>query len=210
MIPMIQLCLPKLSIKLKAELIEIADTIGDEISRNTIGEREHNAKQTNDVKVLSELQELKDLYGFDYLPQHRGKRLDSLVTDRIRKELHIPFPYKSDFVIQVINTKDTFIHNDGSRKCSLYYMITDDNATTSFYESSANPICGTVWNPNDVNKTHTFTMKQDDWHLFNHQAIHSVNDVNKTRIGMLIDMSRVFDSYEKCAKEFEEYYAKTI
>jgi hypothetical protein len=210
MIPLIKFDLPQLSDELKNEILQVSCTIGEHVSKNTIGEIEKNAIDKNDTKVLTELNALKSLYGFDYLPQHRGMRLSDTLGNNIRKELNIPLPAKTDFVVQVINTKHTFIHNDGSRICSLYYMLTDDTATTSFYESSVDPIYGTVWNPADVKKTHTFTMQKGDWHGFNHSAIHSVNDVNKTRVGMLIDMSRAFDTYEDCMKHFEEYYAKTI
>jgi len=210
MIPLIKFDLPQLSDKLKDEILQVSCTIGEYVSKNTIGEIEKNAIEKNDTKVLAELNALKNLYGFDYLPQHRGMRLSDTLGNNIRKELGIPLPSKTDFVVQVINTKHTFIHNDGSRICSFYYMLTDDIATTSFYESSVGPIYGTVWSPVDVKKTHTFTMQKGDWHGFNHSAIHSVNEVNKTRVGMLIDMSRAFDTYEDCMKHFEEYYAKTI
>lgn len=210
MIPLIKLCLPHLSENLQNQILQLSQTLGDHVSKHTIGEIEKNAIENNDTKVLAELNALKNIYGFDYLPQHRGMRLSDDIGNAIRKELNIPLPTKTDFVVQVINTKHTFIHNDGSRICSFYYMLTDDTATTSFYESNKDPIYGTVWNPADVNKTHTFTMQKGDWHGFNHSAIHSVNDVNKTRIGMLIDMSRAFDTYEECMKHFEEYYAKTI
>jgi hypothetical protein len=210
MIPLIKFDLPQLSDALKTDILDISRTIGDHVSKNTIGEIEKNAIENSDNKVLDELNALKSLYGFDYLPQHRGMRLPNNIGDRIRKELGIPLPFKSDFVVQVINTKHTFIHNDGSRTCSFYHMLTDDTATTSFYESDIDPIYGTVWSPADVKKTYTFTMNKGDWHGFNHNAIHSVNDVNTTRVGMLIDMSRAFNTYEDCMKHFEEYYAKTI
>jgi hypothetical protein len=210
MIPLIKLDLPKLSKKLEDEILDIATTIENHVSKNTIGEIEKNAIEKNNVKVIEELEALKSLYGFDYLPQHRGMRLPNTIGDKIRKQLGIPLPYKTDFVVQVINTKHTFIHNDGSRICSLYYMLTDDTATTSFYESDAEPIYGTVWAPADVEKTWTFTMQRGDWHAFNHNAIHSVDNVNTTRVGMLIDMSRAFSTYDECVKHFEEYYAKAI
>jgi hypothetical protein len=210
MIPLIKLDLPKLSNKLEAEILDVSTTIGDYVSKNTIGEIEKTAVEKNDTKVIEELEALKALYGFDYLPQHRGMRLPNNIGDKIRKELGIPLPYKTDFVVQVINTKHTFIHNDGSRMCSLYYMITDDTATTSFYESDKPPTYGTVWNPADVEKKFSFTMKKGEWHGFNHNHIHSVDDVNTTRVGMLIDMSRAFGTYKECMSHFEEYYAKTI
>jgi len=210
MSPLMHLCLPKLTKPLVEDLIELANGIEDHISKNTIGEIEHNAKLHNDKEVLNELQALKDMYGFDYLPQHRGKRLDHHMSDMIRKDLQITLPYKADFVIQLINTENTFIHNDGTRTCSFYYMISNDTATTSFYESDKDPIYGTVWNPADVIKTNTYTMKQDNWYMFNHNAIHSVNNVTTNRVGMLIDMSRCFNNYNQCVKHFEELYAKTI
>jgi len=210
MIPLIKLDLPKLSKKLEAEILDVSTTIGDYVSKNTIGEIEKNALEKNDTKVIEELEALKSLYGFDYLPQHRGMRLANNIGDKIRKELGIPLPYKTDFVVQVINTKHTFIHNDGSRKCSLYYMLTDDTATTSFYTSDKEPIYGTVWSPVEVEKKYSFTMQKGDWHGFNHSYIHSVDNVNKVRVGMLIDMSRAFNTYEECMLNFEEYYAKTI
>jgi hypothetical protein len=210
MIPLIKLNLPKLSGDLENEILKVSSTISDHVSKNTIGEIEKRAIETNDTKVLDELNSLKELYGFDYLPQHRGMRLSKQISDRIRSELPIEFPEEADFVVQVINTQHTFIHNDGTRMCSFYYMLTDDTATTSFYESDKSPTYGTVWTPSDVTHKYSFTMKQGDWHAFNHNKIHSVNDVNKTRIGMLIDMTRAYGSYEECLKNYENLFSTII
>jgi hypothetical protein len=202
--PLIKLNLPRLSGDLENEILKISSTVSEHVSKNTIGEIEQNAIANNDTKVLNELNALKNLYGFHYLPQHRGMRLPRNISDRIRSELPVKFPEETDFVVQVINTKHTFIHNDGTRMCSFYYMLSDDTAATSFYTSDADPIYGTVWSPSDVSKKYTFTMSRGDWHAFNHNHIHSVNNVNKTRIGMLIDMTRAYGSYENCIDNFKE------
>ena len=75
-------------------------------------------------------------------------------------------------------------------------MISDNNSITTFYKSDKPPVLSTVWNPSDVTPYYSYKMEQHNWYAFSHNEIHSVNNIDGLRIGLIFDFTRQFKSYE--------------
>jgi hypothetical protein len=204
--PLLPLNLPRLSEELEQKLLTIASSHKDfSYSRMTLGERYQNAVATGDTATLSALDNVKQLYGFGDLPQHLAQNIPRELIQQIESEIGLTLPQNAGVFVQVVECANTFIHTDGGvRKASLYYMLTDDStAETRFYKSDKEPFYSTIWNPNEVEQFYSYRMEQHRWHSFSHDEIHSVNNVTKLRVGLLIDMTRAFPTYEDFMENFK-------
>jgi hypothetical protein len=190
--PLIKLNLPRLSDSLENKLISIASQYKEfKYNNGTLGKKYYEQKES-----LEEIENLKQIYGFDDLPQHRSCGIGSL-TQEVIGEMNHTFLNGMNMCVQVIESKDSFIHTDGGHRiCSLYYLISDDTSKTTFYESDKPPVLTTVWNPMDVHPYYSYTMEQHKWHAFSHNEIHSVNNIKSLRIGLIIDFTPKFKTYD--------------
>lgn len=202
--PILQLNISSLPSDVEDKLLQIAkDPTSFKYSSDTLIAKKDLAQRRGLTRVVAEIDKVQKLYGFDYIPTHKATRLQSSLTDELRKVIQIELPEETDFVVQVIDTENTFIHDDGNRKVSLYYLMTDDEtAVTRFYESDSKPILETTYHPNEVREVYSKHMSKGCWYVFNHQSIHAVTDVTKLRIGFLIDLSRKY-TYEECVEKYK-------
>lgn len=199
--PIVKLNLPPLPKDVEDKLLAMAsDTNNFKLSNNTLIVKKEVAKRRGLTRLVAEIDRVQKLYGFDYIPTHKAIRL----SDDMRSSVQVNLPEDTDFVLQVIDTENTFIHDDGSRKVSFYYMISDDpTAVTRFYKSDSKPILETTYDPKDVEEFYSIHMERGCWYMFNHQSIHAVNNINKLRVGFLVDLSRVY-TYEECYEKYKE------
>jgi hypothetical protein len=191
--PIIKVSLPPLLDETENKLLSVANTYEQfKYSNGTLGKQYQEQPEKNE-----EIEKVKNLYGFDYLPQHRSQSLDISLQNEIRNRLKLSIP--GSMYVQVIESENSFIHTDGGhRKCSLYYLLTDNNsAITNFYTTEKKPIISTVWDPANVRKHFSFEMLQHNWYVFSHDEIHSVNNIKGLRVALIIDMTKQFNTYEK-------------
>lgn len=203
--PIVKLNLPPLPKEVEDKLFSIAaDKSQFKRSNDTLLVKKELAQRRGLNRLVAEVDAVQKLYGFDHIPTHDSVRLKSPLTEELRSCVPVELPDESAFVVQVIATKDTFIHDDGARKVSFYYMMVDDpTATTRFYSSNSKPILETTYHPKEVEETYSIHMERGCWYMFNHQSIHAVNDVSTLRVGMLIDLSRVY-TYEECYEKYKD------
>lgn len=203
--PIIKLNLPPLPPEVESLLLDMAkDTSNFKYSSDTLLAKKEAAKRRGLPRMVAEVERVQKLYGFDYIPTHKAVRLQPPLTDEMRACVPVELPQATDFVVQVIDTENTFIHDDGSRKVSFYYMMTEDeNAITRFYKSDSKPILETTYHPDEVEEVYSMHMDKGCWYMFDHQSIHAVTDVTKLRVGFLIDLSRVY-TYSECYEKFKE------
>jgi hypothetical protein len=203
--PIVKLNLPPLSQEIEDKLMAIA-THGDmfRYSSDTLIAKKELAKRRGLTRIVAEIDAVQKLYGFDYIPTHKATRLQPPVSDEMRNAIPLELPEVTDFVVQVIDTENTFIHDDGTRQVSFYYMMTDDpTATTRFYHSESKPILETTYHPNEVEEYYSLHMDKGCWYMFDHQSIHAVTDVTKLRVGFLVDLSKVY-TYSECYEKFKD------
>lgn len=193
--PIYKVNLPRLSEEIEQKLLTVASEY-DQFKYNTgtLGQMYYE-KQEN----VEQIKQLMDLYGFDHIPQHRSNGFADILQNAVRN--HIELPIAGKMYVQVIESKDSFIHTDGGhRKCSLYYLISDnDSSVTTFYTATETPFISTVYRPKDVNEYFSYGMIPHCWHVFNHDEIHSVNNIKGLRVGLIIDMTQQFKDYEQFA-----------
>jgi hypothetical protein len=203
--PIIKLNLPPLPPEVESRLLIMSeDSANFKNSNNTLLAKKESAKRRGMTRTVAEIDAVQKLYGFDYIPTHKAIRLQPQLTDELRSYVPIELPEAIDFVVQVIDTKNTFIHDDGSRKVSFYYMMTEDqNAITRFYKSDLNPILETTYHPDEVEEVYSIHMDKGCWYMFDHQSIHAVTNVTKRRVGFLIDMSKVY-TYSQCYEKYKD------
>jgi hypothetical protein len=203
--PIVKLNLPSLPPEVEGLLLDMAkDTTNFKYSSDTLLAKKELAKRRGLTRIVAEVESMQKLYGFDYIPTHKAFRLQPPMTDDMRKHIPIELPEAADFVVQVIDTKNTFIHDDGTRQVSLYYMMTDDdNAITRFYHSDSKPILETTYHPDECEEVYSRHMDKGCWYMFDHQSIHAVTDVTKLRIGFLVDLSKVY-TYSECYEKFKD------
>ena len=190
--PIIELDLPQLQVETEKQILDIASNYEQfKYSNGTLGQKYHEQNDKNE-----QIEQVKKLYGFDYLPQHRSSPCDFKLQEEIKKQLKLPI--FANMYVQVIETENSFIHTDGGhRTCSLYYLLTDNTpSVTRFYTSLASPVISTIWNPADVAEYFSYEMKPHKWHTFSHNEIHSVNNITGLRVGLIIDMTKQFHTYE--------------
>jgi hypothetical protein len=189
--PILKVNLPKLSAETEQKILAIAAGYDQfKYSNGTLGKKYHEEQDHS-----SEIEDVKNLYGFDYLPQHRSTPCDQNLQNEIRDQIKLYTP--ASISVQVIETENSFIHTDGGhRTCSLYYLLTDNTSITNFYKSNEPPLITTIWDPNKVKKYFSYEMKQHEWHTFSHNEIHSVNNIKNLRVGLIIDMTKQFKNYE--------------
>lgn len=83
------------------------------------------------------------------------------------------------------------VSNTSRRYYNLMYIIKTggDNVLTHFYEPINSEIGDRVlFKPEEIVLTDTFKYKPNSWNLMNNQAIHSVEGVNETRLGLSISL----------------------
>jgi hypothetical protein len=194
--PLIKINLPNLSSELESKLISIANGYQQfKYSNGTIGQKYYEKSESVD-----DIENLKRLYGFNDIPQHRSREIGNLTNDVLR-EMDCSFMENINMYVQVIESRDSFIHTDGGHRiCSLYYLISDNGSKTTFYKSDKPPVMSTVWNPMDVYPYYSYIMKQHEWHAFSHNDIHSVNDISGLRVGLILDFTPKFKKYEDFVK----------
>lgn len=202
--PIIKLNLPPLPKEVEDRLYAIASNKDNfKFSHDTLLAKRDLAAKRGLTRIVSEVDRVQQLYGFDYIPTHRAVRLQPPIPDELRSYIPVELPKEADFVVQVIDTKNTFIHDDGSRKVSFYYMMTDDEtAVTRFYHSDSKPILETTYHPDEVQEHYSLHMEKGCWYMFDHQSIHAVTDVTKLRVGFLVDMSKVY-TYSECYEKYK-------
>lgn len=203
--PIVKLNLPPLSSEIEDKLMAIA-THGDvfRYSHDTLISKKEMAKRRGLTRIVAEIDAVQKLYGFDYIPTHKATRLQPPLSDEMRDQIPLELPKDSAFVVQVIDTKNTFIHDDGSRQVSFYYMMTDDpTAITRFYKTESKPILETTYHPNDCEEYYSIHMDKGSWYMFDHQSVHAVTDVSTLRVGFLVDLSKVY-TYEECYEKFKD------
>ena len=201
--PIVKLNLPPLPPEVENRLLEMAkDSANFKYSSDTLLAKKDLAKRRGLTRLVAEVDAVQKLYGFDYIPTHKAVRLQSPLTQELRTYVPVELPEQTDFVIQVIDTENTFIHDDGSRKVSFYYLMTDDTCLTRFYHSDSKPILETTYHPDEVEEYYSIHMEKGGWYMFDHQSIHAVTDVTKLRIGFLVDMSKVY-TYEECYEKYK-------
>lgn len=205
--PIVQLNLPRLTAELEHSLLEIAKGSNSFKTNNgTILAIKENAQRRGSRRIVAEIDSLQKLYGFDYIPTHKGIRLPETTVDslRLRESVNTELHDNVDFVVQVIDNENTFIHHDGtSRSCSFYYLLSDDDtAITRFYKTESKPILETVYNPKDVTEVYSIHMNRGCWYLFDHRTIHAVTGVTKPRIGFIVDMTKVH-TYDACVEKYK-------
>ena len=191
MYPIHKVNLPRLSNEIEDKLLAVA--AGYKLFKyntGTIGQLYYERGITSD-----RIETLMQLYGFNHIPQHRSNAFDEELQNAIRDLIKLP---SNRMYVQVIESKDSFIHTDGGhRKCSLYYLISDNiPAVTKFYTSTEQPYITTLYKPDDVNEYYSYEMQQHCWHVFNHDEIHSVNNIKGLRVGLILDMTQQFQDYE--------------
>lgn len=199
--PIVKLNLPPLPAEMESRLLEMASTNELKYSNDTLLARKEIAKLRGMNRLVAEVDRVQNLYGFDYIPTHKFVRLTTPLTDELRACVPTEFPAEADFVLQVIDTKNSFIHDDGKRRVSFYYLMTDDTCVTRFYRSKSKPILETTYHPDEVEEYYSLHMQKGGWYMFDHQSIHAVTDVNKLRIGFLVDMSKVY-TYSECYEKY--------
>ena len=203
--PIVKLNLPPLPKEVEERLFAIAeDKSNFKRSHDTLLAKKELAARRGLSRIVAEVDSVQKLYGFDYIPTHDATRLKPPMTDEMRGLVPVSLPEETDFVVQVINTENTFIHDDGSRKVSFYYMMVDDpTAVTKFYKSNSKPILETTYHPDEVEEFYSLHMDKGCWYMFDHQSIHAVNNVTKLRVGFLVDLSRVY-TYEECYEKYKD------
>jgi hypothetical protein len=191
--PLINVKLPKLSDDVIRGLLDIAYQYKNfKYSNGTLGKKYHEEKES-----LKDIEKIKRIYGFNDLPQHRSKPVPDNLKKQILDELKVPILLDVNMYVQVIESRDTFIHTDGGHRiCSLYYMMSDNGSNTTFYRSEKPPVLSTVWHPMDVYPYYTYLMKQHNWYTFSHNEIHSVNNIEGLRIGLILDFTPKYKTYE--------------
>ena len=216
MTPILHLSLPALSAHLEADLLAQVHDLETTSIGVTVTAIEQRAKQENDVSTLEQIDSLKRLYNFAFLPKHLKKIVSSELERRVRDELRIYLPDDIDFEIQAVTADlfpfDSFIHHDGhkpgARRVGWYYLLSNSAARTSFYTSEHSPVYGLVWSPSDVTEIATETMQRHTWYSFNHNHIHGVKGITSPRHALVINFSRAFDSYESCMENFRDLISK--
>lgn len=191
--PIYKVNLPRISEELEYKLIAVALQYESfKYNNGTIGQKYYEEGITSD-----RIETLKQLYGFDHIPQHRSQGFDVTLQNVVRNTLDLPMI--NSMYVQVIESADSFIHTDGGhRKCSLYYLMSDNKpSVTKFYTTTEEPFVSTVYRPQDVTEYFSYEMKQHCWHVFNHDEIHSVNNIKGLRIGLIVDMTKQFKDYEQ-------------
>ena len=191
--PIVKLNLPPLPPEVEARILDMAkDTTNFKYSSDTLLAKKDLAQRRGLSRVVAEIDSVQKLYGFDYIPTHKAFRLQPPMTDEMRKYVGVELPEAADFVVQVIDTKNTFIHDDGTRQISFYYLMTEDECVTRFYHSDSKPILETTYHPDEVEEYYSIHMEKGSWYMFDHQSIHAVTNVNLLRVGFLVDLSKVY------------------
>lgn len=214
--PILRLRLPALSAQLEADLLSQVHDLETTSIGVTVTAIEQRAKQENDVSTLEQIDSLKRLYNFAFLPKHLKKVVSHELEQQVRNELMITLPADIDFEIQAVTADsfpcDSFVHHDGhkpgSRRVGWYYLLSNSTARTSFYTSDRSPVYGLVWSPSDVTETAAETMQQHNWYSFNHNHIHGVKGITAPRHALVINFSSAFDSYESCMENFRDLISK--
>jgi hypothetical protein len=203
--PIVKLNLPPLPKDVEDKLLAMAsDTTNFKYSSDTLLAKKELARRRGLTRIVAEVDSVQNLYGFDYIPTHKAFRLQPPITDELRSVVPVELPEATDFVVQVIDTKNTFIHDDGTRKVSFYYMMSDDaTAITRFYKTESKPILETTYHPKDCEEYYSIHMDKGCWYMFDHQSVHAVTDVSKLRVGFLLDLSRVY-TYEECYEKYKD------
>ena len=203
--PIVKLNLPPLPKDIEEKLFECAKHKDKfRYSHDTLGAKKDLAAKRGLKRIVQQVDKVQEIYGFDYIPTHKAARLQSPMSEEMRQYVPIDLPEETDFVVQVIDTENTFIHYDCSRKVSLYYMMVEDpTAITRFYTTNAKPVLDSTYYPEDCEEFYSIHMERGCWYMFDHQSIHAVTNVSQERVGFLVDLSRVY-TYEECYEKYKD------
>ena len=191
--PLTHIKLPRLSLSLEKTLIANITDKNLSYNKNTSCDDEKNAIQNKDLETLNKLDYVKQLYGIDYIPQHKMNNVEFKLIRRIESELGIKLPRTAKVYVQTIDSEFSFIHTDGLRKNSFFYLLSDNgDCETRFYTSENLPVYSRIWNPNEVKQFYSHKILPHNWYMFSHDTIHSVNNVDGLRITLIVDMSEEY------------------
>lgn len=172
-----------------------------EYMKTTIGEGEGRGSKYDSKDFY---QEIADRYSQQF---YNGKVVTTTetfkVSQEVKDEVKKLFP-KLDIKdgaikIQIVRNGEVVPpHIDAIRKLTLYCVLTNDNALTSFYDSENEPDDLIMYNPTKLQNKRTYSLKKNNVYLFNNSNVHDVTKVTMERKALVINLSNyTFDEVKE-------------
>jgi hypothetical protein len=190
--------LPKLSQELSGVLFKLADSydLDQGWDPSTFCSKEDYSSWNN---YHSKTNTTGCIYKSFDLTEDLQQAIKQEMTDEL-------FPFsKLEFYFQIVAGGDALCpHVDVGRILNIMYNISDDGATTKFYNKLIDDNKRYIFTEHELSpsiETHQFESYQ--WYIFNNQMTHGVTNVTKKRIAVAASIPYQY-------KSFYDYYLGTL
>jgi hypothetical protein len=142
----------------------------------------------------------KALYKQFSIPEELRHSIVNEMTDIL-----FPFSQTKIYFQRIEGGKTVSPHRDAIRTSHILYNISDDGATTNFYDKLIDDKARMAFDIDEVSEpieTHVLTPYK--WYLFNSQKVHSVTNITKTRVAISIDIPYAY------SKVYNHFISKMI
>jgi hypothetical protein len=195
-----KLKLPSLSPNLISKIHEFISYRPEFYDDTLNGENYHLNFNQKDYSAFKSLSKTKTFSGFQFFKL--SKDLQISISNEMVDSL---FPFHAqEIYLQVIYPGGELIspHIDHWRNSHLLYKITNEEATTLFFDEETKDEDRKVYDLSELSEpVEVHKLQPNNWYIFNSKKIHSVTNIDKSKIRVSIVINQQQD-YQSFCKQY--------